>query len=217
MVAGVHLPVVDLTVRALRPMTVFAAVIAVFVTQSSLAAQVVKPVPDSLRMIQSLEPRSGPPGTEVRVFTENLPVQARIHVGVGATHDGFEALAEVQQGMWGEISARVTLPETVSRERALVFIVFNGNFSPLGLSEPFHVTDRDGRLLRRGTLESIEGPCPVFQDLDGYLYGLTGDLGDVDVGRPIEIVGTYGGVGPCGERDVLNVESLAPRPGDNPR
>ena len=55
--------------------------------------------PDSLRMIQEIEPLYGPRGTVVTVYTENLPLQAKVHVGVGATRTGFEALAEGEQGM----------------------------------------------------------------------------------------------------------------------
>ena len=52
---------------------------------------------DSLRHIQSVEPRLGPPGTRVEIYTENLPPQAKIHVGIGAMRAGFEALGEGDQ------------------------------------------------------------------------------------------------------------------------
>ncbi|MDX1493818.1 MAG: hypothetical protein R3253_07165, partial [Longimicrobiales bacterium] len=57
--------------------------------------------PDEIRHIQSISPQSGPPGTVVSVSTLNLPFEARIHVGVGALGQGFEALAQAQQGPLG--------------------------------------------------------------------------------------------------------------------
>ena len=66
--------------------------------------------PDSLRMIQEIEPLHGPRGTVVTVYTENLPLQAKVHVGVGATRTGFEALAEGEQGMWGRSPGRSRSP-----------------------------------------------------------------------------------------------------------
>ena len=49
----------------------------------------------------------GPPGTEVEIFTENLPLQAKVHLGIGATRTGFEALIEAEQGMWGEVGGTI--------------------------------------------------------------------------------------------------------------
>ena len=57
---------------------------------------------------------------------------------------GFEALTEGSQDIWGEVSASVRVPSYASWERPLVFIVFNGVFSPIGISDPFHVTNDEG-------------------------------------------------------------------------
>lgn len=179
-----------------------------FIVPTELCAQSYRSAPDSLRLIQSVVPRSGPVGTRVKIYTENLPVQARIHVGVGATHDGFEALAEATQGEWGEIAATVTIPPTVTPERPLVFIVFNGIFSPLGISEPFHVTDIEGRLVRRGEVVSNDGSCLSFRDDDDYVYGLRGETVGLEPGQRARVVATFEGRGACGELDTLHVSQV---------
>ncbi len=160
---------------------------------------------DSLRHIQSLEPRMGPVGTVVEVYTENLPPQARIHVGVGAMRAGFEALAEGTQEIWGEVSATVTVPGYANWERPLVFIVFNGVFSPIGISDPFHVTNEDGMVQRTGRITDEGLGCVTLRDNDQYVYALNGDLGDLKPGDEVVVEGGITLNGPCGDADAIEV------------
>ncbi len=160
---------------------------------------------DSLRHIQSVEPRMGPPGTAVEIYTENLPPQARIHVGVGAMRAGFEALAEGTQQIWGEVSATVTVPAYATSERPLVFILFNGIFSPIGISHPFHVTDDEGMVQRTGRMTDEGLECPTMRDNDQYMYALSGDLGGLDPGDEVTVRGRIALSGPCGEVDTIEV------------
>ena len=163
---------------------------------------------DSLRHIQSVEPRTGPPGTVVKVYTENLPLQARIHVGVGAMRAGFEALAEGTQDIWGEVSATVRIPDYATWERPVVFIVFNGNFSPIGISDPFHVTNEEGLVRRAGRITDEGLGCVTLRDGDQYMYALTGDLGDLKPGDEVAVEGTVTVDGPCDGADQIAVVNL---------
>lgn len=153
--------------------------------------------PSEIRHIQSISPQSGPPGTLVSVSTMNLPYEARVHVGVGAMGQGFEALAEAQQGRLGEIAVRVRVPEDTPEERPIVFIAFNAIFAPIGMSDPFHVTDREGKVRRRGQVVSREDGCVLFRDQDGYEYELTGDTAALPVGEDLRIEGVFFNTGPC--------------------
>lgn len=130
--------------------------------------------PDSARHIQSMEPRSGPPGTEISIYTENLPLQGRVVLGMGAVGAGFEALGEAQQQEWGEIGGTLAVPEYATWDRALVVIIFNGNFVPTGLSDPFHVTNAEGLVRRSGVLTDVGEGCRTMRDWDGYFYSLAG-------------------------------------------
>lgn len=185
-----------------------ATLLLITATTPDAAAQRKFATVDSLRHIQSVEPRSGPPGTVVRIYTENLPLQARIHVGVGAMRAGFEALAEGTQEMWGEVSATVRIPDYATWERPLVFIVFNGIFSPIGISDPFHVTDEEGLVQRAGRITDEGLGCVTLRDGDEYMYALTGVPGDLKPGDEVVVQGTVTLDGPCGGADQIAVMSL---------
>ena len=163
---------------------------------------------DSLRHIQSVEPRTGPPGTVVKVYTENLPLQAKIHVGVGAMRAGFEALAEGTQEMWGEVSATVRIPDYATWERPLVFIVFNGIFSPIGISNPFHVTNEEGLVRRAGRITDEGLGCVTLRDGDQYVYALAGAMGELKPGDEVVVEGTVTVDGPCEGADQITVVRL---------
>lgn len=161
--------------------------------------------PDSLRMIQEVSPMWGPPGTEVTVFTENLPLQAKVHLGVGATRTGFEALHEAEQGMWGEVSGTITIPESAPWDRAVLLVAFDAIFAPIGLSQPFHVTRPDGVLQRTGTMTDEGVECPAFRDADGYLYTLIGDVGDLAAGDSTVVQGRFVEASVCQQGTTLEV------------
>ncbi len=195
-------------IRAARGLLTLAALsLAWTLTAPPAAAQRIREYAtiDSLRHIQSVEPRLGPAGTMVEIYTENLPPQAKIHVGVGAMRAGFEALAEGTQEIWGEVSATVTVPGYANWERPLVFIVFNGVFSPIGISDPFHVTDENGMVQRTGRITDEGLGCVTLRDNDQYVYALSGDLGDLKPGDEVVVEGTITLNGPCGEADAIEV------------
>ncbi len=191
-----------------RPTLAIAATLLLLATPQPTAAQRKFATIDSLRHIQSVEPRSGPPGTVVKVYTENLPLQARIHVGVGAMRAGFEALAEGTQDIWGEVSATVRVPAYATWERPLVFIVFNGNFSPIGISNPFHVTNEEGLVRRAGRITDEGLGCVTLRDGDQYMYSLAGEVGDVKPGDEVVVEGTVTVDGPCEGADQIAVVNL---------
>jgi hypothetical protein len=193
--------------RAVRPL-LLGLVMVVLAVQSG-EAQRVDRAPDQIRHIQSVEPISGPPGTLVRVHTENLPIQARIHVGVGARHVGFEALAEVQQGEWGDVTAELQIPDYWTWDRPLVLIIFNGLFSPIGLSDPFHVTNASGMIQRSGRITDEGGDCVGFRDQDDYFYSLEGALGELKPGDDIVVEGALSESGRCGSDNTIRVERFA--------
>lgn len=164
--------------------------------------------PDSIRHIQSVTPRSGPPGTEVTVETENLPLQARVILGVGAIGTGFEELGEAEQGEFGEVGATVTVPASATWDRPLVFIIFDGNFAPTGLSDPFHVTNAEGRIRRAGRITDEGDGCLSLRDADGYFYTLTGLTGDAGPGDEVIVEGTFRPSGACPQGETIEVVRL---------
>ncbi len=165
---------------------------------------------DSLRHIQSISPTFGPAGTVVQLTTLNLAVQAKVHIGYGATRTGFEALFEVQQGMWGDISAEVTVPPSAPWNRAIVFVAFNAIFSPIGLSDPFHVVNADGVLRRTGRITDESETCVTMRDEDDYLYALTGEVTGLSVGDDVTVEGTYSATSSCVDGSAIGVVRVSP-------
>jgi len=166
--------------------------------------------PDSLRHIQQVAPLFGPPGTVVTIFTENLPLQAKVHVGVGATRTGFEALHEAEQGMWGEVSATITIPETAPSDRAVLLVAFDAIFAPIGLSDPFHVTTADGVLQRTGEITDEGVECLAMRDTDGFLYTLIGNVEGLGTGDSVVIEARYVEASICMQGTTLEVVRLLP-------
>lgn len=168
--------------------------------------------PDSLRTIQQVDPLHGPPGTEVTVYTENLPLQAAVHLGVGATRTGFEALYTAEQGMWGEVSGTITIPETAPWDRAVLLVAFDAIFAPIGLSEPFHVTRDDGSLRRTGEVTDEGVECLAFRDADGYLYTLVGETEGLEPGDEAVVEGTIAEASICMQGTTIVVDRVLPPP-----
>ena len=191
--------------RSGAPLVGVLALLCVFAAESAAQHPEAAIGTDSLRRIQSVEPLSGPPGTTVRIYSENLPLQARLIVGVGAVRAGFEEIGYARQQEFGEVSATVQLPSSVTWERPVYFILFNGIFSPVGLSEPFHVTTPDGRVRRTGRIERVEGACATLRDEDDVVYGLAGSLGQVRVGEAVVVEGRYSEDDSCGQASTIEV------------
>ncbi len=152
----------------------------------------------------------GPPGTEVTIFTENLPLQAKVHLGIGATRTGFEALYEAEQGMWGEVSGTITIPETAPWDRAVLLVAFDAIFAPIGLSEPFHVTREDGILQRTGEITDEGVECLAMRDSDGFLYTLIGETNGLEPGQSVVLQGRYVETSICMQGTTIEVVRVLP-------
>jgi hypothetical protein len=197
-----------------RPLRVIAATVALVglgrIAPGAVAAQAhpTSVAPEEIRHIQSISPQSGPPGTLVSVSTLNLPYEARVHVGVGALGQGFEALAEAEQGRLGEIAVRVAVPDHATWDRPIVFVAFNAIFAPIGMSDPFHVTDEEGRVRRSGVVTSTTDGCVTFRDQDDYEYELTGDTEGLEEGDEVRVEGVFFNTGPCTDGPTIGVSTV---------
>jgi hypothetical protein len=157
-----------------------------------------------------VEPLSGPTGTTVRVHTENLPVHARTHVGVGSANMGFEALVEVEQGEWGEVTGALEIPDWATWDRAVVLLVLNGVFTPIGRSDAFHVTNVEGMIQRTGQVSAKEGSCVEFRDQDDFLYSLEDLPSDLEPGDEVIVEGFPSESVSCGSAVAIRVGRLVP-------
>jgi hypothetical protein len=159
------------------------------------------------RRIDTIRPTYGPPGTSVHVATEDMPVMTPIRVGFGAP-GGFEALLELLTGDRGDFEADIDVPEWATWDRVHLVLVFNIYFSPIARSVPFHVTDADGRVHRRGRIESVRG-CVRFRDIDGVAYALAGPeapTSSLPGDEAVSVEGRLVGVGQCGADVTIDVD-----------
>lgn len=163
------------------------------------------------RKIELIYPKSGPPGTVVRVNTEDMPVITPIRVGIGAAQAGFEAFQELMTGQEGEFDVSVEVPEWASWDRVHVFIVFDIYFRPIALSDAFHVEDERGMVRRTGRVTHRDDGCSILRDIDGVQYALLGEGETIEGIEPETTVTLDGRVLPreeCGLFNVLEVTSL---------
>ena len=165
--------------------------------------------PRTIRHIQTISPSSGPPGTTVSVSTLNLPYEARVYVGIGAMRDGFEVLTEAEQGRLGEIAVRAQVPASTSWERPIVFIAFNAAFAPIGMSDPFHVTNEEGLVRRTGRVESDADGCLTLLDQDDNRYELFGEDAGLEPEMAVQVDGVYLEAGPCTGGPALAVSRIS--------
>lgn len=145
----------------------------------------------------SVTPWSGPPGTKVTVRGELLPALTPVHVALGGTRTGFEALTLALTTRYGELEEMVEIPEWARRDRAHRFIIFDAYFSPLATSPLFHVTDHDGTVLRVGRVVEARDGCIALDGDDEERYSLSGELDGVSVGDRLELEAVLLDTSPC--------------------
>lgn len=196
------------------PLAAMSIVLAGLLVPAGSAEAQRRVAPDSLRQIQEVEPMYGPAGTEVQIFTENLPLQAKVHLGIGATRTGFEALIEAEQGMWGEVGGTITIPETAPWDRAVLLVAFDAIFAPIGLSQPFTVTRADGIFQRTGRITDEGVECLAMRDTDGFLYTLIGSTDGLEAGQEVVIQGRYVEASICMQGITMEVTRVLPPPSE---
>ena len=197
--------------RIVRPITPLVGLFALltFATADVAAQRIVRA--DSLRQIQSVVPMSGPAGTQISVSSDNLPLAARVHIAVGMLHAGFETIGQAAQGEFGEIRASVQIPAAATWDRPLYVIALDGVFSPIGISDPFHVTNTDGMIRRAGRVIDEGGQCLALLDENGLLYALAGELGAFSPGDQVVVDGSYSGASECRDGSTIGVSRIVAR------
>lgn len=126
------------------------------------------------RRIESVEPRSGPPGTTVHVSSVEMPMITPMWIGIGASRIGFEAFQQLMTDMDGTFGMSVEIPTWAQWDRVHTFIAFDLYFRPIALSTPFHVTNEEGMVRRSGLIREASTGCLGLEDDDGVRYALRG-------------------------------------------
>ncbi len=165
----------------------------------------------SFRAVLSVVPLTGPPGTQISVSSQNLPYTAQVQIAVGRLRAGFETVGQAARGELGEISTSVQIPADAIWDRPLYVVALNDMFMPIGTSDPFHVTDANGMIRRRGRVTDEGGSCLTLRDQDDLLYSLTGELGTLRPGDEVVVDGTYAGASSCRDGSTIGVTRTVAR------
>lgn len=164
-----------------------------------------------LRRIESIEPRAGPPGTQVRVSSAEMPMITPIWVGIGASRVGFEAFHDLMTSMDGAFAVDVEIPEWAQWDRPHTFIAFDLYFRPLALSDAFHVTNDEGLVRRTGQVREPSADCLGLRDRDDIGYALDGVPPDAArSGDAVVVEGRIVLEGRCGMPQTIVVTSIEP-------
>jgi hypothetical protein len=155
-----------------------------------------------------MEPSSGSAGATITVSTDQntMPYITPVRLGVGALRVGFETVAEFETSLQGNFSVPAKLPDWVTTDRSIRFVLFDFYFNPIAMSDAFYVTDANGQLQRQGQVSagSKEG-CLMLSDRDGDLYVLTGATTDLKLGDNVYVQAKIATPGPCGPQPTLQV------------
>ena len=157
-------------------------------------------------------PGSGAAGDAVTVETADLPAVTPIYLGLGATRSSFEVLARLVTDEFGTMSTVVEVPSWATTDRTHFFVLVDVYFRPLAVSAPFHVTEPDGALQRRGRVtEGAEG-CLVLQEggEGGERYVLTGDRRGIAAGDDVVVEARLAESADCPDGIALEVVRAAP-------
>ena len=186
-------------------------------------AQVVTEPPpirdDVPRHIRSITPRLGPVGTEVRMWTDGLPPNTLVHIGIGEMQGcGYEVCRTTQTDARGELMATLEIPEWGHWTHFEVVVILDEAFRPIASSDPFHIVNEDGWIQREGVVIASWHGCPALEGADGVTYALVGQHSmslRASEGHEMIIEGPILEEGACTLQnaiDVRNMELAPPKP-----
>ncbi|HEX8271380.1 MAG TPA: DUF5818 domain-containing protein [Longimicrobiaceae bacterium] len=187
---------------------------------------------DDARATLTLEPRSGPPGTDVQVRVAGFPPDVAVDVGFGPPGEEHRLLSRSSTGSEGTTAAAVRVPDDAAPGRPYLFVAA---YAPalLRLADTFRVTapaparapadtlaggrmdtDTAGgaapagetRVTGRLTDEGVE--CPALRGDDGRLYTLAGDTGGFKPGDRVTVAGTVAEMSTCMQGTTISVRSI---------
>jgi hypothetical protein len=142
-------------------------------------------------------PRGAPVDGEVTLTMAGLPPLESVRIGFGSFHQN-QGVGRAQADQEGRFTTSIRVPSWAEPDQVHFFFVSTTNQAPRILSEPFHVTGPDGTARVTGTISTVPGgSCVELAGPDGTLYALRGDLGVLNPGMRVQVVGTVGAEPGC--------------------
>jgi hypothetical protein len=149
----------------------------------------------------AVTPKGAAPGGEVTVTVSNMPPMLNIKVGFGSLQE-YQFIGRQATDGDGGFVEKMTIPDWAQRNKVHYFFVAYDDESPRGVSEPFHVTARDGTATVAGQLTTEGRSCRAMKNALDVVYTLVGDTSAWPAGAKVVVTGTIVDGAPCGDQGI---------------
>ena len=159
------------------------------------------PRPAQQRRRIAVTPKGAPPGGEVTVTVMNMPPMIGIKVGFGSLQE-YQFIGRQSTDGDGGFVEKMVIPDWATRDKVHYFFVAYDDESPRGVSDPFHVTARDGTATVSGVMTNDGQSCPTLKNVFDIVYTLVGDTSAWQTGAKVVVTGKIVDGGPCGDQGI---------------
>ena len=155
--------------------------------------------------------RSGPTGSVMTMYAQQLPPDRDVQIMMGALRDGFEIVRTARTDDMGRIqgqdSIRITVPDWVKFDRPYLVMITDLQYHPLAAADMFHPTTPEGVLSRIGVVKLEDPKCPVLvADGSDEWYVLVGNTARLIAGEKMAVRGKVVPAGQCGPMTTIEVQ-----------
>ena len=153
------------------------------------------------QIVPVVDPRGGPPESEVTLTVTGLPPLQTIRIGFGSLSQ-YGVLGGGESDGDGNLTLKLKVPEWAERDRVHYWVVSPGNRLPRAFSKPFHVTSSDGTARILGTISAEGSVCLALDGPENIQYTLLGDLAGWSPGQRVLVIGTVADDAACDGQGV---------------
>lgn len=158
----------------------------------------------------AVSPRGCPPGGDVTVTVSNMPPMIGVKVGFGSLQEHQFIGRSATDGDGGFVQ-KLTIPDWAQRDKVHYFFVAYDDEQPRGVSDPFHVTARDGTAHVTGDITADGRSCTALKNAMDVVYTLIGDTSAWKAGSKVLVTGRIADGAPCGDQGItLAVSDIQP-------
>ncbi len=176
----------------------------------------------SLGAAAEVMPRRVAVGDPVTIYARGLPSRTRVEIAAGDPDGRMVVIDRDTTDHYGTVRARVRLPRDLDPKAPLAIVVSTSDRAYGAKSRELEVgavgtttAARAGeRIEVTGTLTTEGTLCPALRTPDDTLYTLSGDIGDLQPGDRVRVVGLVAGTSQCNQGITLStarIERAVPR------
>ena len=149
----------------------------------------------------AISPRGCPAGGAVTVTVSNMPPMIAVKVGFGSLSE-YQFIGRQSTDGDGGFVEKMSIPEWAQRDKIHYFFVAYDDEQPRGVSDPFHVTARDGTAHVSGEITTDGRSCTAMKNVSDVVYTLVGDTSAWKAGAKVLVTGRIVDGAPCGDQGI---------------